>query len=67
MTEFDKLGQNIDRLIKRLQESENQVDYLRERESNLLAANKNLQLQIEEAQAKIQTIISRLKTVEEQI
>lgn len=63
---FDKLGQSIDYLLKRLKEAENQVDYLRQRESNLLAANKNLELQIEQAQAKIQVIISRLKTVEEQ-
>lgn len=63
---FDKLGQSIDYLLKRLKESENQVDYLRQRESNLLAINKNLELQIEQAQAKIQVIISRLKTVEEQ-
>lgn len=64
--EFDKLSQGIDYLLKKLSESQIQVDYLRQRESNLLAANKNLQLQIEQAQAKIQSIISRLKTVEGQ-
>jgi len=63
---FDKLSQSIDYLIKKLKETENQVDYLRQRESNLLATNKNLELQIEQAQAKIQVIISRLKTLEEQ-
>lgn len=64
--DFDKLSQSIDELLRKLRDLENQVDYLRQRESNLLAANKHLQFQIEQAQARIQPIISRLKTVEEQ-
>lgn len=63
--ELDKLSQSIDLIIKKLKDAENQVDYLRQRESNLLGIIKNLQTQSEQAQAKIQHIISRLKTVEE--
>ncbi len=64
--ELEKLSKSIDYLLKKLKDAENQVDYLRQRESNLLATIKNLQSKNEQTQEKIQHIISRLKTVEEQ-
>ena len=62
--ELDKLSQSIDSLLRKLKESENQVDYLRQRESNLLATIKNLQVQNE--QNKNSKHYFPLKTVEEQ-
>ncbi len=65
--ELDKLSDSVEKLLKKLDETENQVNYLRQRESNLLASNQTLQAQINEAQNKIQDIISRLKAYEEQV
>lgn len=63
--DLDKLTESIDKLVNKLKEAESQVDYLKQRESKLLATNKTLQEQMAQAQTKIQHIITRLKSVEE--
>ena len=63
--DLDKLTESIDKLVRKLKESESQVDYLKQRESKLLASNKVLQEQMDDAQTKVHQIISKLKSVEE--
>lgn len=64
--DLDKLSKSIDTLLTKLRDTENQVDYLRQRETNLVVNNKNLQGQIQQAQTKIEQILSRLKAATEQ-
>jgi uncharacterized protein (TIGR02449 family) len=63
--DLDKLTESIDRLVKKLNDAESQVGNLKQRESELLTSNKTLQEQINQAQNKIQHIITRLKSIEE--
>jgi len=65
LMDFDRLNGSIDNLTKKFRELQHEVAYLRQRESNLLVSNRNLQQQVKIAQTKIQQIISRLQSIEE--